>query len=549
MQAAARMPDLAPFAGRCRTAAAALIVGSALLRLLYLALSCPLDLAPDEAHYWDWSRHLDWSYYSKGPGVAWLIRLSCELFGRLSVQLTGSEMLAVRLPAVVCGSLLLASMYVLTVQVSGRPRLALLVVAVALTTPVIAAGSSLMTIDSPYTCCWGWALVLVHRALFRPSHAAWWLTGVVVGIGLLFKYTMIVWVPSLALFLLFSPSHRWLLRSRYFWGMTLLAAFSGLPIVMWNLQHDWVGLRHVSTLAGLQQQGTTIVWLGPLRFVVVQCGLWLIFWFIVWARAMLAHAPWKSLTSSPSRQFLWWMSAPMFALFLVFGFTTGGGEANWPVTAYISGLVLGVVWMTEELGQATGWYRRLALAGLTAACTVGVALTVLVHCSALAHPLLVHWAGPATAQQPFPLRRLDPTLRLRGWRTLAAEVDKVREELRQGDIEPVLAATGWNMPGLIGFYSADHPRVYSLGRALGDRWSQYDFWRPNPVWDAEQFAGQTFLVVTANPLDLHGVFASVETVRVVDIEVHGYPIGRWVILLCRDFRGFSEQAVGQPQPF
>jgi 4-amino-4-deoxy-L-arabinose transferase-like glycosyltransferase len=508
-----------------------------LLRLVYLAHDCPLDLAPDEAHYWDWSRHLDWSYYSKGPGVAWLIRLSCELFGGLSVQLTGSEMPAVRLPAVICGSLLLASLYVLTVQVSGRERVALLVVAVALTSPVIAAGSSLMTIDSPYTCCWGWSLVLAHRAIFRPSPAAWWLAGVVVGLGVLFKYTMVLWVPSLALFLLFSAEHRRLLFSPHFWGMTLVAASSGLPILLWNLHHDWVGVRHVTGLAGLYRESTDIHWLGPLRFTLVQCGLWLVFWFLVWARAMLAHAPWRP--TAPPRRFLWWMSAPMFSVFLLFGFKTGGGEANWPVTAYISGIILGVLWMVEDLAGATGWYRRLALGGLAAACVCGIALTMFVHNSSWAHPMLVRFAGPATADQPFPLRRLDPTLRLRGWQTLAAQVDEVRRDLGRQNIDANLAATGWTMPGLLGFYCADHPRVYSLGLALGDRWSQYDFWRPNPVWDTARFRGQTFLVVAANPLELHGVFGSVETVRVVDIAVSGYPIGRWTILLCRDFRGFG----------
>src|SRR5712672_3145144 len=91
----------------CPYLALFLVLAATGLLLVYLACDCPLDLAPDEAHYWDWSRHLDWSYYSKGPGVAWLIRLSCELFGELSVMLTGNEMVAVRLPAVVCGSLLL----------------------------------------------------------------------------------------------------------------------------------------------------------------------------------------------------------------------------------------------------------------------------------------------------------------------------------------------------------------------------------------------------------------------------------------------------------
>src|SRR5262249_27392269 len=90
-----------------RLLAGFLIVAAAILRILYLANNCPLDLAADEAHYWDWSRHLDWCYYSKGPLVAYLIRGSCELFGGWSQDLTGNLMLAVRLPAILCGSLLL----------------------------------------------------------------------------------------------------------------------------------------------------------------------------------------------------------------------------------------------------------------------------------------------------------------------------------------------------------------------------------------------------------------------------------------------------------
>src|SRR5437016_6498456 len=116
---------------RYRWAALTLIVGTAFLRLVYLACWCPLDLAPDEAYYWEWSRHLDWSYHSKGPLVAWLIRLSCELFG--------DSVFAVRLPAVVCGSLLLAGLYLLTLQVYQSDKLSFAVVALALTLPIVAA--------------------------------------------------------------------------------------------------------------------------------------------------------------------------------------------------------------------------------------------------------------------------------------------------------------------------------------------------------------------------------------------------------------------------
>ena len=68
---------------------AALILVSSALHVAYLVHDCPLDLAPDEAHYWDWSRHLDWSYYSKGPLIALLIRGSCDLVGTWSEALTG----------------------------------------------------------------------------------------------------------------------------------------------------------------------------------------------------------------------------------------------------------------------------------------------------------------------------------------------------------------------------------------------------------------------------------------------------------------------------
>src|SRR5262245_50439424 len=112
----ARMPERDGSRLRWRLLAAALILLVGGLRLAFLVTDCPLDLAPDEAHYWDWSRHLDWGYYSKGPLVAALIR-AADLLG-------GPSAPVVRLPAVVCGVLLLVSLYILTVQSGGRDDLA-----------------------------------------------------------------------------------------------------------------------------------------------------------------------------------------------------------------------------------------------------------------------------------------------------------------------------------------------------------------------------------------------------------------------------------------
>jgi hypothetical protein len=520
---------------RWRLLAAFLILGAAALHIAYLISDCPLDLVPDEAHYWDWSRHLDWSYYSKGPLVAWLIRGSCELAGSWSEHLIGNQMLAVRLPAVICGALLLTSLYILTVQVYGRESWAVAVVALALTLPLIAAGSSLMTIDAPYTCCWGWALVLAHSAIFRPNRWAWPLAGVVLGIGILAKYTMVLFVPAVGLFLLTAPVYRRQLLQPGFWIMCLIGAVCCLPIVLWNMQHDWVSLRHVGGQAGVSNHG--IIWLGPLMYLGTQFLILLGFWFVPWAAAMIAHRPWKE--ADPGIRYLWWTSVVMFGVFWGFSLKTPE-EPNWPVTAYISGLVLAAGWVVRQLHSPIQWYRRLSIASLVAGSLVGLLVTTVMLHSEWFQPVFLRISGRASANHPIPLRRFDPTCRLRGWNYLGRELDRIRQELRAQGIEPVLAGSGWTLPGELGFYCEGHPTVYSLGLALGERWSQYDLWRPNPVLDPEAFRGRTFIFVGELGSDQWYAFDRMkDDEREIVYREGEYRIARWYVRICRGFRGFQ----------
>jgi hypothetical protein len=515
-------------------AAACLIVGVAALRLFYLASpGCPLDLAADEAHYWDWSRHLDWSYYSKGPLVAYLIRLGTETVGAWAHRLTGNEMLAVRLPAVCCGALLLTSLYLLTQQVFGRGSLALGVVAAALTLPIVSTGSTLMTIDAPYTCCWGWALVLGHRAIIGGARWAWPILGVVIALGILAKYTMILWLPSVAVFLLFSRAHRHLLWSEGFWLMLAIAGYSGMPILMWNAQHNWVTFRHVSGQAGLSQT-EGIRWLGPLVFVGTQCALFLVYWFVAWAAALIRFRPW--CRGNPGTAYLWWLSITTFAVFFLFSARTDE-EPNWPVAAYLSGLVLAAAWIAEQLGKEPQWYRRLTIGGLATASAIGLGLTIVMHHTDRIQPLLLWVSGPKTVKEPAPLRRFDPTCRLKGWRYLAAMVDELRQ--KAGD-NAIIAGTSWTLPGELGFYCAGHPTVYSIGPVVGDRHSQYDLWHPNPVAESGQFLGKTMIIVGDFDGRLVEAFTSVEPTQTFVHEERGEPIAHWEVTVCHGFRGFRQ---------
>src|SRR3990172_1278233 len=133
-----------------------LVLGATLFRLWYIYTG-PLALAPDEAHYWEWSRRLDLSYYSKGPMVAYLI----FLFTRLG----GATELWVRFPAVLLSSGAVVILYLTAWRLFSSHKVSFLASLTALSIPLFTAGSILMTIDAPFLFFWVLACYMAVRAV------------------------------------------------------------------------------------------------------------------------------------------------------------------------------------------------------------------------------------------------------------------------------------------------------------------------------------------------------------------------------------------------
>jgi hypothetical protein len=414
--------------------------------------------------------------------------------------------------------------------------------------PAVTAGSILMTIDSPFVCLWTWALVAAHRALFHDSMWAWSATGLLVGLGILAKYTMGLWLVSLGLFLLFTPTVRAILIRRGFWLMVGIAFVSCLPILWWNSQNGWVTFRHVAGQAGVAttERGSAIRWLGPLEYVGGQFALLLGFGFVAWLCAMFQFRPTRQ--SDPAIRYLWWMSAPTFVLFGVVSLRSSG-QLNWPIAAYLSGTALAAAWLHRAMQSTNPLTRRATRIGAAMTCVVGIALSIILLETRLARPTLAASAkqlrlakenitGKMTPDDPFFIRSVDPTCRLRGWKHLGDEIDVVRAEVGyQNGCEPIIAGSNWSIIGEIGFYCHGHPRVFSIGPYFGDRHSQYDMWRPNPVSDAQVFVGRTFIVVGADERSLLALFAHVNLAKDVVYHEDGLPVAGWKIWVCREFRG------------
>jgi len=91
-----------------RSAAWAILIPALVVlvaRVVLQGLLLPTELSGDEAQYWDWSRQLQLSYYTKGPGVALIIALFTSIFGDNELGVRFGSYIAHALVAIIVGIL------------------------------------------------------------------------------------------------------------------------------------------------------------------------------------------------------------------------------------------------------------------------------------------------------------------------------------------------------------------------------------------------------------------------------------------------------------
>lgn len=213
-------------------AALALVALATALHVLYAGW---IPLAPQEAYYWQWSRHLDLSYFDHPPLAAWTIRLATDLFGH-------SER-SIRLAAAL-HSVLFCLFFFLAGRRLFGPAAALLSLGTMLLTPLFALGQTVITPDGPLLAGWAAALYCTVRAV-DEERGPWLLAaGAAAGLACLGKYTGFLLFPQMLAALLLDPRGRRLLRTPWPWLGVALAAAAFSPVVWWNARHEWASFGY-----------------------------------------------------------------------------------------------------------------------------------------------------------------------------------------------------------------------------------------------------------------------------------------------------------------
>jgi 4-amino-4-deoxy-L-arabinose transferase-like glycosyltransferase len=213
-------------------AVAALIAAMTLMRVIYASL---LDLRTDEAYYWTWSKESVLCFLDHPPMIAWFIRFGTAIFGDTNFGVRFAGVLAMLVT-----QLLLADIVRRVTHDVRAVLIAVLMMEAALYYGLLMAKVSPDVALIPFTTAMVWALV----RLAESDDPRWWLAaGVFAGLSLLSKFTAGMLLPAVAAFMLVPPWRARWLRSLYPWAAALIAFALFLPVVIWNMQHDWASFR------------------------------------------------------------------------------------------------------------------------------------------------------------------------------------------------------------------------------------------------------------------------------------------------------------------
>lgn len=347
-----------------------LLVGGLLFRAVIAFCFYPTF---DEAYYYIYSLHLDWSYFDHPVLVA--------LTTGFGPWLTGdATQFTIRLGALIChtGSLIL--LYLTGLRLFSA-KAALLTLAIATICPIFQIGFGILSLpDSPLMLFWSASLYCAvdeflpqpenkkHSFLYQPSYRLA-ILGILVGLACLSKYHGFVLGFGLIGFCLTSPRHRPAILSPWAWLGLGLFLLTISPTLLWNIQHDWVSFRFQSERAvpknGFNLLNVALTGLLGVAYMFPTIGFPL--WWVS-MRSLVTQVKQlfsqKSLTKGgeldATKLLILWVSLP-----LILGFTLMGGYRQilpgwtmpgfWGIT-----LLLGqqaIIW--EQ--QSRRWVRRWLL--------------------------------------------------------------------------------------------------------------------------------------------------------------------------------------------
>ena len=351
------------------------------LTALRLVLAASLPLAPDEDYYLLWAQHLQPGYFDHPPMVALWIKAGTMICGNtaLGVRLFGPLGTAI------------GSLFLWDAAEQLAPGRGLVAAWLLNATLLIGAGAVIMTPDTPLLFFWTAGLAALAR-LIGAGNPRWWLAvGLAAGAMLLSKYTALLFIAAVFLWLATNEDGRKRLATPWPWAAMLLALLIFSPNIAWNAAHGWASYLKQGGREGAFNPGRAAQFLFEL--VAGQIGLCTP---LIAGLAGLGLWRLRRDTSPAARLLVWLTIVP--GVVMLEHVLSDRVQSNWVAIMYPAACLAAAMLPAEILQR---WFKP--------ALAMGFGCTALVYVQAVAHPV------------PLPASMDTAGQKLAGWRDFAGQ--------------------------------------------------------------------------------------------------------------------------------
>ena len=242
--------------------------------LLHLFTAGRYGIFRDELYYLACAEHLDWGYVDQPPLIALIAWIARHLFG--------SSLLGLRLLPAIAGAALVWLTGKLAREMGGGRFAQALAALATLVVPIFLVFHHLLTMNAFEPLIWLGATWSVVRAINTDRASYWLWFGVIIGLGLETKYSIIFFAFGTVAGLLLTSDRRFL-KSKWIWLGLLAALLIFLPNLLWLVKHDFPFLE---LMRNIRESGRDVA-RGPIAFIADQALIMNPILFPLWVGGLL----------------------------------------------------------------------------------------------------------------------------------------------------------------------------------------------------------------------------------------------------------------------
>jgi hypothetical protein len=438
----------------------------------------------DEMYYVACGRHLSWGYVDHPPlwpFVAWLLD-----------RTIGTSLLALRLVPALCGAALVLLTGAMARRMGGGPMAQAFAALAILFAPIYMLMQHLFTMNAAEPLLWMLCAWCVLRYIDSGDPRWWFCIGILCGVGLLMKYSIVLLGAGLILGLALTP-HRRVFTSKWFWLGCLAAILIFLPHLIWLVRHHFPFLEYEHNVRSTARD----VRRGPLAFSLDQAAILNPLSVFLWLGGLL----WLLFTRDGAKyRILAWTFLVVYGVFMA---TEGKNYYVAPIYPML--FAAGGVAFTRWIRSA--WVRGAYVALLAVSGVILAPLTIplLRPETFLRYQAALHLAPPKFENQrtgPLPQIFADEF----GWEDMVRKTAAVYWSLPEAErARTAIFANDWGEASAIDYFG---PK-YRLPHAVSPN-NSYWFWGPG------NYDGSTVIVLGSDGTGDRKHFESVVAAGHVD---------------------------------